>query len=429
MRGRGIWTAVVAVAAMLAVVALVATTASVGMFTTTVSGMATIIHDDGDVVSATDCDDLSGAALGGEAAPMGSGPAAFVDRFAPLAYRTGKRYGLPPEAILAQAAFESGWAMSAPQHNYFGIKVWAGCTGGATTGTQEDTGSGMVATTATWCGYPSAQAAYDGYGAFIRSNHRYDAALQYQRDPYKYLEAIWRAGYATDGAYMAKIGPIVHQITERIKATNIIPTSDRIQFDAAAPGESGAEGTGGTVVDACSTQAATAVAAGKVGGAPENAHDYSWMCSTTGVCRDGDGFSGDRIKYPHNVGRYQCVWYAWNRLGMIHGLDGWDWVLGNGGDIARNLSGKPGWTVDATPHAGDGISQVGGALGGAPPYGHVAVVEEVQTSGDGWRIRISEGNYGTGGNGAWTGYNSRWLTQSQFAGAGNVFFRYNTWRK
>ena len=203
------WTAVVAVAAMLAVVVMVATTASVGVFTTTVSGMANTIHNDGDVVSATDCDDLSGAALGGEAAPMGSGPAAFVDRFAPLAYRTGKRYGLPPEAILAQAAFESGWAMSAPQHNYFGIKVWAGCTGGATTGTQEDTGSGMVSTTATWCGYPSAQAAYDGYGAFIRSNHRYDAALQYQRDPYKYLEAIWRAGYATDGAYMAKIGPIV----------------------------------------------------------------------------------------------------------------------------------------------------------------------------------------------------------------------------
>lgn len=171
------------------------------------------------------------------------------------------------------------------------------------------------------------------------------------------------------------------------------------------------------------------VQAGKVGGAPEGVHDYSWMCSTTGVCHDGDGFSGDRIKYPHNVGRYQCVWYAWNRLGMIHGLDGWDWVLGNGGDIARNLSGKPGWTVDATPHAGDGISQVGGALGGAPPYGHVAVVEEVQTGGDGWRIRISEGNYGTGGNGAWTGYNSRWLTQQQFQGAGNVFFRFNDWKK
>lgn len=53
----------------------------------------------------------------------------------------------------------------------------------------------------------------------------------------------------------------------------------------------------------------------------------------------------------------------------------------------------------------------------------------MQTSGDGWRIRISEGNYGTGGNGAWTGYNSRWLTQSQFTGAGNVFFRYNGWKK
>lgn len=196
------------------------------------------------------------------------------------------------------------------------------------------------------------------------------------------------------------------------------------------PDTSGASAQTGMVrCDTGNASSAGNVQAGKVGGAPEGVHDYSWMCSTTGVCHDGDGFSGDRIKYPHNVGRYQCVWYAWNRLGMIHGLDGWDWVLGNGGDIARNLSGKPGWTVDATPHAGDGISQVGGALGGAPPYGHVAVVEEVQTGGDGWRIRISEGNYGTGGNGAWTGYNSRWLTQQQFAGAGNVFFRFNGWKE
>ena len=46
--------------------------------------------------------------------------------------------------------------------------------------------------------------------------------------------------------------------------------------------------------------------------------------------------------------------------------------------------------------------------------GHIAVVEEVKQDANGWRIRISEGNYGTNGSGPWEGYNSRWLTQKQF---------------
>ena len=196
-------------------------------------------------------------------------------------------------------------------------------------------------------------------------------------------------------------------------------------------GKPNSDNTAETTSTRCSTTnggSSGNVKAGSAGGAPDDTDNYAWMCSAIGVCKDGDGFEGSpKVKYPHNVSRYQCVWYAWNRLGMIHGNDGWDTVMGNGGVIASNLQGKPGWTVDGSPHPGDGVSQLGGALGGDTSVGHVAVVEDVKTEGGKWKIRISEGNCDGTGAGNWTGYRTRWLTQDQFAGA-QVFFRNGAWK-
>ena len=170
---------------------------------------------------------------------------------------------------------------------------------------------------------------------------------------------------------------------------------------------------------------------GKAGDAPEGGGNYAWMCDATGICHDHDGLDGEggslRNFYTNNFSRYQCVWYAWNRLAMIHGTEGWTFVGGHGGQIAGKAAAA-GWTVSAVPKAGDGVSQFGGALGGDGECGHVAVVEEVKVTSDGWRIRISEGNWGVGGSGAWNGYNSRWLDSRAFAGAGRVFFRSPAWK-
>lgn len=158
--------------------------------------------------------------------------------------------------------------------------------------------------------------------------------------------------------------------------------------------------------------------------------DYSWMCKDTGICKDGDGFSGNRIVYPQNVSKYQCVWYAWNRLGMLHPgwKNGeWNWVMGDGGDIWKTAQSTSGWEVDTTPHAGDGIS------GHASPFAgstHVAVVEKVE--GD--RIYISEGNTGghigcTSYGGCWDGYHTRWLTKDVWSAGDIHFFRHTSWKK
>ena len=113
---------------------------------------------------------------------------------------------------------------------------------------------------------------------------------------------------------------------------------------------------------------------------------------------------------------------------MIHHHDVANWNTPVGGDVHVYLASDPAYTVDSSPHPGDGVSQFGGALGGDMSSGHIAVVEEVKQDANGWRIRISEGNYGTNGSGPWEGYNSRWLTQKQFDGAGNVFFRKKSWK-
>lgn len=82
---------------------------------------------------------------------------------------------------------------------------------------------------------------------------------------------------------------------------------------------------------------------GSVGGAPTKDGDFSWMCSgNQKICSASDA----GVFYPHLEYGHQCVWYAWNRLAMIHGNEGWSWVMGNGGDIANNLKGQSGWTVD-----------------------------------------------------------------------------------
>lgn len=156
---------------------------------------------------------------------------------------------------------------------------------------------------------------------------------------------------------------------------------------------------------------------GSVGGAPEGTGDFSWMCdSNQHICSPSD----PGVLYPHLEYGYQCVWYAWNRLGMIHGNEGWTWVTGDGGDIADNCRNVSGWEVDTTPHPGDGASGKTAPFAGST---HVAVVEEVADDPSGWKVRISEGN--ADGSASWTSYGSRWLTKSQMEGI--QFFRHTSW--
>ena len=402
--------------------------------------------------SSTDAND-TGTTTATVSATTGGTGAHTVEAFGAAngeaAYKTAKKYNVPTEVVLGQAVWESGWGdseLASKHNNFFGIKKYNGCSNSVMIPNSD----GNVE----WCAFDSKDEAFAEYGKFIRNNPRYDNSMEesIKRDPLKYLLTILEDGYCPDvQSYYDACGRIVMGFTEWLNKEHPDWAAAKIKYDkwdgrAIETGDSKNDDSGKkdknksggkTVTAACaaktskSTGKGSSAKYGSAGGAPDGTTDYAWMCDAIGVCKDGDGFdpSNTRLAYPHNYYRYQCVWYAWNRLGMIHGTKGWSTVQGHGGQIASNLKGLAGWTVDSSPQPGDGVSQLGGALGGSLDVGHVAVVEDVKKDGDKWKIRISEGNCDGTGAGNWTGYRTRWLTQDAFAGQSDMFFRNSAWKK
>lgn len=379
----------------------------------------------------------------------------FTKKYGKMAFDTGKKYGIPYEAILAQAALESGWGQSAPGHNYFGIKKWK--SGPSThTGTTEEVDGQLVGTSADWQAYDSDAAGFDGYGDFIVSNSNYRTALQYPNDPHQYLVEIKNAGYATNSDYVDQTWGLAQQFAKYIAQKKLFPPSSKVKPDRAKPSLNGgdtvtvkevatltdtdADNTGTSSSDECcpEDQTDTASSDSTVGTAPATNGDFSWMCSAMKVCKAGD--MGTYDYWHFKQAGYQCVWYAWTRLAMIHGIDGWTtgskdkWkppIETNAWNVPASLEHRPGWTVDDTPHVGDGVA------GPDPsPTGHILVVEEMKKDGDGWRIRLSEGNRTGGGDwcspqgdGCWQSYSgTRWVTTAQARAKSYRFFRYKTWK-
>lgn len=157
----------------------------------------------------------------------------FVDKYGQMAFDTGKKYGIPYEAILAQGALESGMGgsgLTQKANNFFGIKAgstWTGETINMQTG-EETANGGRITVTAAFRKYPTPEAGWDGYGQFITQNKRYKDALNYPGDPIAYITAIKAAGYATDSSYVSKVGGMALTISNYIKKTGKWPPSSEV---------------------------------------------------------------------------------------------------------------------------------------------------------------------------------------------------------
>jgi flagellar protein FlgJ len=147
------------------------------------------------------------------AAPVELTPAQFIASAAPGARKGWKQYGVPASVTIAQAILESGWGrsgLSASDRNYFGIKCFGGpgpiAEGCHTYRTWECDKAGRCFTTeASFRTYAKAADSYVDHGHFLRSNSRYKGAFRYGRQPDAFAQAIWKAGYATDPKYVAKL--------------------------------------------------------------------------------------------------------------------------------------------------------------------------------------------------------------------------------
>jgi flagellar protein FlgJ len=140
-------------------------------------------------------------------------PEDFVVSLWSAAEEAANELGLPAEALLAQAALETGWgghvmrsAQGGSSHNLFGIKAdqrWNGDqVRKETLEYQQDV---AVRKRENFRSYNSYQESFQDYVAFLKQNPRYAEALRNTQDSETYFRALQDAGYATDPDYAEKI--------------------------------------------------------------------------------------------------------------------------------------------------------------------------------------------------------------------------------
>jgi peptidoglycan hydrolase FlgJ len=142
---------------------------------------------------------------------------AFVNDVWPAAEKAAHALGVAPEALVAQAALESGWgknvirnALGESSFNIFGIKAdssWRGARVSAPT--LEYDGGVPVRRQGNFRAYDSIASAFEDYVDFLKSNPRYQSALRQGIDAERFVQGLQEAGYATDPTYAAKVSAIM----------------------------------------------------------------------------------------------------------------------------------------------------------------------------------------------------------------------------
>lgn len=153
------------------------------------------------------------APVTGGKAPLANSPAEFVERIRPHAVKAAGQLGVAPQALIAQAALETGWGQhvihtgsGANSHNLFNIKAdgrWEGDRINVST-IEYRHGLPQVER-ADFRRYDNYEQSFADYVQFLQDNSRYQEALKAGDDAERYVEGLQDAGYATDPAYAEKL--------------------------------------------------------------------------------------------------------------------------------------------------------------------------------------------------------------------------------
>lgn len=141
----------------------------------------------------------------------------FVKKMLPEALILEKKHGIPYLFTLAQWAVESGWGLSAPGYNYFGIKATSSWKGRVQEQTTVEYINGKKTTV---------KRKFRAYGSFAEARDdwarvillpRYKTAFKYKGDPKAFAAEIKKGGYAGDPDYVAKLSRLIDQIKAGIE--------------------------------------------------------------------------------------------------------------------------------------------------------------------------------------------------------------------
>lgn len=134
------------------------------------------------------------------------------------AYIAKAKTGLPASILAAQCILETGWGKHIPvcrktgkySYNLFGIKG-KGTNGSVEIITHEYIAGEKIKIIGEFRAYNNYSESFIDYGNLILGAKRYKQAVINKGDPEKYIQAIWKAGYATDPKYPEKILKIARQ--------------------------------------------------------------------------------------------------------------------------------------------------------------------------------------------------------------------------
>ncbi|MBT8077587.1 MAG: glucosaminidase domain-containing protein [Gammaproteobacteria bacterium] len=145
--------------------------------------------------------------------PQWSGADDFVKDIWPHAQRTAERLDVAPEAIVAQAALETGWGQrvmrrgdGVSSNNLFGIKAGSSWNGDRISRLTLEYRDGIAARQVEeFRSYPSLAATFDDYATVLADKSRYRDVIGKGDDIGGFASALQDAGYATDPAYAEKV--------------------------------------------------------------------------------------------------------------------------------------------------------------------------------------------------------------------------------
>ncbi len=145
-------------------------------------------------------------------------PADFARDIWPHAERAGEKLDIAPEALLAQAALETGWGAHVmtrsdgrSSFNLFGIKAGRGWDGAIVAKATLEFEDGVAyREVARFRAYPDIATTFDDYAMFIGDKPRYASVRGSGQDAHRFATALQESGYATDPHYAAKIERILN---------------------------------------------------------------------------------------------------------------------------------------------------------------------------------------------------------------------------